>query len=325
MRTNLIAAAVALAVALLPSAALAEKTRLTAVSGPVSGGWYLGVGLVAKAFTDANPNYEVTMLPGNSTSNVIQLQQKKADLSIGMHTMNMAAIKGTAPYKKAFPNIAAYANLNDTARFHFVVTKKSGITSIAQLRDSKMPVRLAYGAVGGSGEVFCGWIFESYGFTYKDIQSWGGKLYSNNLDDIVNMTKDGQLDAIVWVGPGESWFFTEIAQNVDLVWLPVDEKIMDDVAKKHGLGKGTIPGSLFKGMVGKDIPTVTECNELTVRADLDEETVYRLTKAFIENLDDSRKGCATWADCTPEKAAKDTGAPMHPGAGRYYKEAGLLK
>lgn len=103
MRTNIIAAAVALAIALFPSAALAEKTRLTAVSGPVSGGWYLGVGLVAKAFTDANPNYEVTMLPGNSTSNVIQLQQKKADLSIGMHTMNMAAIKGTAPYKKAFP------------------------------------------------------------------------------------------------------------------------------------------------------------------------------------------------------------------------------
>ena len=86
-----------------------------------------------------------------------------------------------------------------------------------------------------------------------------------------------------------------------------------------------IPGSLFKGMVGKDIPTVTECNELTVRADLDEDTVYKLTKAFIENLDDIRKGCATWADCTPEKAAKDTGAPMHPGAVRYYKEAGLLK
>ncbi|MFQ9867918.1 MAG: hypothetical protein ACLRWP_13735 [Bilophila wadsworthia] len=117
MRTNLIAAAVALAVALLPSAALAQKTRLTAVSGPVSGGWYLGVGLVAKAFTDANPNYEVTMLPGNSTSNVIQLQQKKADLSIGMHTMNMAAIKGR-PLQEGVPNIAAYANLNDTARFH---------------------------------------------------------------------------------------------------------------------------------------------------------------------------------------------------------------
>ena len=61
------------------------------------------------------------------------------------------------------------------------------------------------------------------------------------------------------------------------------------------------------------------------KGDLDEDTVYKLTKAFIENLDDIRKGCATWADCTPEKAAKDTGAPMHPGAVRYYKEAGLLK
>ena len=76
MRTNLIAAAVALAVALLPSAALAEKTRLTAVSGPVSGGWSLGVGLGAKAITDANPTDEVTMLPGNSTSTVIHLQPK---------------------------------------------------------------------------------------------------------------------------------------------------------------------------------------------------------------------------------------------------------
>lgn len=325
MRTFFTTCIAALVIVLLPSSVLAEETRLTAVSGPVSGGWYLGVGLAAKEFTDANPEYEVTMLPGNSTSNVIQLQQKKADLSIGMHSMNMAAIEGRSPYKKAFPNIAAYANLNDTARFHFVVTKKSGITSIAQIRDSKMPIRLAYGAVGGSGEVFCGWVIESYGFNYKDIKSWGGKLYSNNFDDIVNMTKDGQLDAIIWVGPGESWFFTEIAQNVDLVWLPVDEKIMDNVSKKYGLGKGIIPGSLFKGTVGRDIPTVTECNELIVRADLDEGTVYKLTKAFIENLESIRKGCATWADCTPEMAATNTGAPMHSGAVRYYKEVGLLK
>ena len=68
MRTNIIAAAVALAIALFPSAALAEKTRLTAVSGPVSGGWYLGVGLVAKAFTDANPHCPATPLPTSSSS-----------------------------------------------------------------------------------------------------------------------------------------------------------------------------------------------------------------------------------------------------------------
>ena len=325
MRILFSAAIVALALTMLPPSALAEKKKLTAVSGPVSGGWYLGVGLVAKAFTDANRDYEVTMLPGNSTSNVIQLQQKKADLSIGMRTMNMAAIEGRSPYKKAFPNIAAYANLNDTALFHFVATKKSGITSIAQIRDEKMPVRIAYGAVGGSGEVFCNWIFEGYGFNYKDIKSWGGELYSNNFDDIVNMAKDGQLDVIVWVGPGESWFFTELVQNVDLVWLPVDKQVIETVSRKYGLDRGTIPGSMFKGHVGRDLPTVSECNELTVRADLDEEIVYRLTKAFIENLDDIKKGCATWANCTPEKAAGNTGAPLHPGAVRYYREAGLLK
>lgn len=143
MRTNLIAAAVALAVALLPSAALAEKTRLTAVSGPVSGGWYLGVGLVAKAFTDANPNYEVTMLPGNSTSNVIQLQQKKADLiHRHAHHETWPLSRGRPPTRRRSPTSAAYANLNDTARFHFVVTKKSGHhlhRAAPRLQDARPP------------------------------------------------------------------------------------------------------------------------------------------------------------------------------------------
>ena len=79
MRKLLTAAVMMLSVTMLPFAGhAAEKTKLTAVSGPVSGGWYLGMGLVAKAFTDANPNYEVTMLPGSSMSNVALLEQETA-------------------------------------------------------------------------------------------------------------------------------------------------------------------------------------------------------------------------------------------------------
>lgn len=130
MRNNIIAAAVALAIALPPPPCRKDKTAVRPVSGLYSA-------FVAKAFTDANPNYEVTMLPGNSTSNVIQLQQKKADLSIGMHTMNMAAIKGRP---QGVPQ-HRLRQLNDTARSHFVVIKKSGITSIAQRLRLKMPVR----------------------------------------------------------------------------------------------------------------------------------------------------------------------------------------
>ena len=326
MRKLLTAAVMVLSVTMLPFAGhAAEKTKLTAVSGPVSGGWYLGMGLVAKAFTDANPNYEVTMLPGSSMSNVALLEQRKADIGIGMHPTDLAAIEGRAPFKKTYSNISAIVNLNDTAPLHFVVTKESGITSIEQIVKQKMPIRLSHGAVGSSEHTYFGWVLEAYGASYKDIMSWGGKLYNNNFDDVVNMMKDGQLDAIVWVGPGESWFFTELVQSVDLVWLPIDKKVIDTVSKKFGLYPGTIPANLFKGHVGKNIDTVATCNEIIVRSDMDEDVAYNITKAFITNIDDIRKGNAAWANCSAEKAGLDTGAPLHPGAARYYKEAGLIK
>ena len=325
MRKLLSAALVALAITMLPYPGNAAEKKLTAVSGPVSGGWYLGMGLVAKAFTDANPEYEVTMLPGSSMSNVAMLQQHKADLAIGMRPSNMAAIEGRDPFKKAYTNVAAFANLNDTAPLHFVVTKKSGITSIEQFIKEKKKIRLSHGAVGSSEHTYFGWVLEAYGTSYKELKDWGSKLYNNNFDDVVNMMKDGQLDAIVWVGPGESWFFTELVQSVDLVWLPLDEKVIETVSKKYGLTPGTIPAHLFKGHVGKEIKTVATCNELLVRADMDEDLAYRITKAFITNLDDIRKGNAAWSNCTAEKAGLDTGAPLHPGAAKYYKEVGLIK
>ncbi|MFR6519160.1 MAG: hypothetical protein ACLUPV_08035 [Bilophila wadsworthia] len=56
----------------------AEKTRPLPCPAPCPAAG-TSASASSPAFTDANPNYEVTMLPGNSTSNVIQLQQKKAD------------------------------------------------------------------------------------------------------------------------------------------------------------------------------------------------------------------------------------------------------
>ena len=174
-----------LSVTMLPFAGhAAEKTKLTAVSGPVSGGWYLGMGLVAKAFTDANPNYEVTMLPGSSMSNVALLEQRKADIGIGMHPTDLAAIEGRAPFKKTYSNISAIVNLNDTAPLHFVVTKESGITSIEQIVKQKMPIRLSHGAVGSSEHTYFGWVLEAYGASYV-LQ----EMLTVKSDDVNGRTK----------------------------------------------------------------------------------------------------------------------------------------
>ena len=66
---------------------------------------------------------------------------------------------------------------------------------------------------------------------------------------------------------------------------------------------------------------------LIVRADLDEEVVYTVTKALLENKAALDKGHAGLKPFDPETAWKQEklSVPLHPGAARYYKERGWMK
>ena len=62
------------------------------------------------------------------------------------------------------------------------------------------------------------------------------------------------------------------------------------------------------------------------RGDLNEDTVYKMTKAFWENIDQLGKSQKNLKGLKPADAVKDiANVPLHPGAAKYYKEIGVLK
>lgn len=65
-------------------------------------------------------------------------------------------------------------------------------------------------------------------------------------------------------------------------------------------------------------------NVLAVRADVPEETVYRITKSMWENLPALQEIHRSTNDMRLDLALKGLGAPLHPGAARYYREQGLV-
>lgn len=73
----------------------------------------------------------------------------------------------------------------------------------------------------------------------------------------------------------------------------------------------------------RDWHTIAQPNFLAVRADVDEELVYRLTKAVYENLGFLRAIHKATADMALDKALAGLPMPLHPGAARYYREAGI--
>jgi uncharacterized protein len=71
------------------------------------------------------------------------------------------------------------------------------------------------------------------------------------------------------------------------------------------------------------VRSIAHPNVLAVRADVPEETVYQVTRSIWENLATLQEIHGATRDMKPELALKGLGAPLHPGAARYYREHGL--
>jgi TRAP transporter TAXI family solute receptor len=102
------------------------------------------------------------------------------------------------------------------------------------------------------------------------------------------------------------------------------DKLSAFLAKNPYYGEYVYPPNTFKGV---DYPVLTADNgiQLICHEDMDEDLVYTLAKAIIENLDCMAKIYAPAKAVTPEFAALEIGNPFHPGAIKYFKERGIWK
>jgi hypothetical protein len=83
-----------------------------------------------------------------------------------------------------------------------------------------------------------------------------------------------------------------------------------------------IPAGTYPGQ-DSDIMTIAQPNFLAVRADVSDEDVYRITKTIYENLGFLQSIHKATKAMALDKALAGLPMPLHPGAARYYKEAGL--
>ena len=83
-----------------------------------------------------------------------------------------------------------------------------------------------------------------------------------------------------------------------------------------------VPAGTYEGQT-EDVATITVKATLIVSADLDEDTVYEMTKAIFDNIDDIKSAHAKGAELSVENATSGMTAPFHKGAARYFAEKGV--
>lgn len=288
-------------------------------------GWYIMAQTMAKIMLAALPKgTTVDVLPySGGVGNPLLLHKDKANLAMGFPVETGQAIKGESPYKEKMPELRMLVGNLDTYWYLFSVRGNVPIASFEELKAKKYPLRLVVLPKGSSGEWATKTVLASYGITYADIESWGGKVTNVSFPTAVEMMKDGQADAFAHVStPGHpSW--TQLATLTNIHFLAIGAKVGAELVGKYGFRMSTLPPGAFRG-VEKPVQVLGFATLLMTTDKMPEDIAYKITKAICENRDQlvaTYKGAAAFR---PQNAP-DVPLPLHPGAKKYYKEVGYIK
>ena len=311
---NIFSACVAFA--MVVAALQADAAQFVNIGTGPTGGTYYPVGAgIAKIWNESIPGMRASAQASGGTRNNIQLMQSGEAQAIFADGLHYDAYNGLDSYKgspKKF--MRAIAPLYPEA-VHIVARKDAGIKTLMDLNGK----RISVGAVGGSVEFTADSLFKNSGIDVSGIK----KEYLGHSESVAAL-QDKQIDAAITVGAiGISSVVEPMTRGiVELIDLP------DDVVKKMikatpYFAPLTIPAGSYRGQT-RDVKTFSSPNILAVDEKLDEETVYRMTKALFEHKKELVTISARMSMMDP-KFVKDIKIPLHAGAARYYKEIGATK
>lgn len=253
-----------------------------------------------------------------SVANINSIKSGVLESGFSQSDVAYWAYTGTGIFEKkgAVEDLRALANLYPET-IHLVARKGAGIKSVKDLKGK----RVSMDEPGSGTLVDARIILESYGLTEKDLE-----VDYIKPNPAIDKIKDNQLDAFFIVAGYPIGSVIELTSSVGGELVPINGPEADAMISKYGFfAKDIIPADTYEG-VG-ETESISVGAQLVVSAKVDEQLVHDITKALWNEKSRALldKGHAKGKAITAETALDGVGIPLHPGAERYYKEAGLLK
>ncbi|PTM58803.1 TAXI family TRAP transporter solute-binding subunit [Desmospora activa] len=288
-----------------------DKLFLTIAAGGQSGVYYpLGaaLGKLYEQELDAQSSVQAT---GASVENINLLDKDRAELAIVMGDAATQAYEGADPFDGKVESFQAIASLYPNF-VQIVTTEGSGIETVEDLKGKRVGV----GAPNSGVELNARAILEAYDLSYDDFKE-DFLSYAEAIDGIKNGTVDA---AFVTSGlPNPS--VTDLGTTKKVKVVPIEGKGMKKLQELYPYyAEGVIPKDTYGNK--EEITTATIMNLLVVKKDMDEESVYQLTKTLFENLDPIHQSHHAAEEINLETAQESIPIPVHPGAEKYFKEIG---
>ena len=307
------ACALVAASALTASPATAQQALTFGTSSIGSVMYVISVGISKLVGEHAGIN--VTVQPvGGSYPNMFALASKKVDIAIGNSLSEYDRYHGNAPFKEPY-DLRLIAQGQPNFRV-ILVRKGSGIKTVADLAGHTM-----IGKRRALPELIkiTNALFKVYGVPESKVKIVG----TVNTGQVAKLLRAGTIDAAAYPIAPRQPTASEMFQDDVVEFLDISADKRDEMMKY--LPKAFYPAVFKAGTFpkqAKDAQVFGLTTALVTRPDLASDTVYKVTKAILENTKEFAKIHAAGRQWTVQRSLSHPTVPFHDGAIRYYKEIG---
>ncbi len=324
IKKSLVAAAAILGASLAVGGAEAAQKFVTIGTGGVTGVYYPTGQSICRMVNKTRKSHGIRCSAestGGSVYNINTIRAGELDMGVAQSDWQYHAYNGSG--KDSFIEAGPFKELRAVFSVHpepvsLMARKDSGIKSV----DDLVGKRVNIGNPGSGTEATWNVMWGAMGKTNDDLKI-AAQMKSSETPSALC---DNKIDAFFWLVGNPSALNKEAATTCDVVVASVkNDAIAKLVADNPFYRFATIPGGMYRGN-DADVTTFGVGATFVSSSKVPTDTMYQVVKAVFENFDQFKKLHPAFGVLKKEEMVKDAlSAPLHDGAVKYYKEAGLIK
>jgi len=294
---------------------------VTIGTGGVTGVYYPTGGSICRLVNKGKKEHGVRCSvesTGGSVYNINTIRAGELDMGVAQSDWQYHAYNGTSKFKDAgaFKELRAIFSVHPEP-FTVVARNDSGIKNLNDLKGKRVNIGNPGSGQRGTMEVLMdakGWDKSSFKLASELKASEQSKALCDN-----------KIDAMVYTVGHPSGSIKEATTTCDTTLVNISGPVVDKLVNDNDFYRtATIPGGMYRGNAA-DTTTFGVGATFVTSSKISEKVIYNVVKSVFENFDAFKKLHPAFANLKKEEMIKDgLSAPLHRGALKYYKEAGLL-
>ncbi|MBU3014864.1 TAXI family TRAP transporter solute-binding subunit [Poseidonibacter lekithochrous] len=255
---------------------------------------------------------------GGSVYNINTIRAGELQMGVAQSDWQYHAYNGTSKFEKKgpFKELRSIFSVHGEP-FTLLARADSGIKNFDDLKGKRVNIGNPGSGQRGTMEA----VMDAKGWT-KDSFKLASELKGAEQSKALC---DNKIDAMAYVVGHPSGSIKEATTTCDSKLVTVSDSTIDKLVKDNDYYKyTTIPGGMYKGNP-EDIKTFGVAATFVTSSKVSEKVIYTVVKSIFENFDTFKKLHPAFATLTKKDMIHNgNSAPLHRGAIKYYKEAGLL-